>query len=407
MSEKPSLALLLDEPYYRYRDRFTTPFTWGLFAREIGIHFSRATVWVPLKECEREEELKGVSFERKGLEILGHGFYRSISQYYQSRFWRHFQYRGQARQLVADHSIIAVRLPAAIASYLLPWLLKFDKPLVLIAAGDVSKGNPCLVGPRIKQLAMRMAAKGIRRGETHLARQAEMVICHGDALMNLFRPYCLQTVNYRPSLIGKEWLYRREDTCQGNQIRLLRVARLLPLKGLEDLFEAVYILRTHYRKNVTLDVCGAEDDKAYREALVAKINELGLSSFITLHGNIPFGEALRKFYMQADIQVISSLAEGIPRCIIEGAGCCLPLVTTDVGGISSVVRNEENGLMSLPRNPAAVAAAIVRLIQEAPLRQHLIRNGFAEAQVTTLDVQAKHIAEIMTNVCAEHRSCKQ
>lgn len=67
--------------------------------------------------------------------------------------------------------------------------------------------------------------------------------------------------------------------------------------------------------------------------------------------------------------------EGLPKVLIEAAACGRPIVTTDVPGCREVVRHEENGLLVPAHDPAALAAALRRLILSPPLRQHLGQRG--------------------------------
>ena len=67
--------------------------------------------------------------------------------------------------------------------------------------------------------------------------------------------------------------------------------------------------------------------------------------------------------------------EGVPKVLIEAAACGRSIVTTDMPGCREVVRHEENGLLVPARDPAALAAALRRLITSPPLRQFLGQRG--------------------------------
>ena len=67
--------------------------------------------------------------------------------------------------------------------------------------------------------------------------------------------------------------------------------------------------------------------------------------------------------------------EGVPKVLIEAAASGRAIVTTDMPGCREVVRHEENGLLVPARDPAALAAALRRLITSPPLRQFLGQRG--------------------------------
>jgi glycosyltransferase involved in cell wall biosynthesis len=77
----------------------------------------------------------------------------------------------------------------------------------------------------------------------------------------------------------------------------------------------------------------------------------------------------------------------------------LPIVTTDVSGISSLITHGENGLLVPEGSTSAVAAALKTLIADAALRQRLIRNGYATARAHTLEQQANALMQVVAREC--------
>jgi glycosyltransferase involved in cell wall biosynthesis len=87
--------------------------------------------------------------------------------------------------------------------------------------------------------------------------------------------------------------------------------------------------------------------------------------------------------------------EGVPKVLIEAASCGRPLVVTDMPGCREIVRDGQNGLLVPPRDSAALAAALERLIADSELRREygasgraLVKREFAIEHVIerTLDV---------------------
>ena len=71
----------------------------------------------------------------------------------------------------------------------------------------------------------------------------------------------------------------------------------------------------------------------------------------------------------------SAYGEGIPKVLIEGASCGLPIVTTDSPGCREIVRDGENGLLVPVRDARSLADALRRLIESPELRERMGRRG--------------------------------
>jgi glycosyltransferase involved in cell wall biosynthesis len=76
-------------------------------------------------------------------------------------------------------------------------------------------------------------------------------------------------------------------------------------------------------------------------------------------------EAMPRLYDEADIFVNSSVIDNQPISILEAFAAGLPVVSTPVGDIPAMLRNQQNGTLVPPDDPAAMAAAIALLL-EAP-----------------------------------------
>ena len=65
--------------------------------------------------------------------------------------------------------------------------------------------------------------------------------------------------------------------------------------------------------------------------------------------------------------------------------------------MATSVSNGEDGLLVAPKNPAAIALAVDRIIDDAPLRRRLIANGLTRARTLTLDRFLERILAVMGN----------
>jgi len=84
-------------------------------------------------------------------------------------------------------------------------------------------------------------------------------------------------------------------------------------------------------------------------------------------------------FASADVVVLPSYREGLPKSLIEAAACGRPLVTTDVPGCREVVTDGVDGLLVPVRDAVALARAIARLLDDPSLARRLGETARAKA----------------------------
>jgi glycosyltransferase involved in cell wall biosynthesis len=94
----------------------------------------------------------------------------------------------------------------------------------------------------------------------------------------------------------------------------------------------------------------------------------------------------------------STQGEGIPRALLEGAACGVPMVATDVPGCRDLVVDGETGLLVPPAAPAQLAAALLRLLNDADLRARMGAAARAHVEQRFSDQQ------VIAQTCAVYRS---
>jgi glycosyltransferase involved in cell wall biosynthesis len=107
----------------------------------------------------------------------------------------------------------------------------------------------------------------------------------------------------------------------------------------------------------------------------------------------------------ADILCLPSYREGLPRSLLEGGASGLPLVATDVPGCRDALQPGISGLLVPPKDSAALAAAILRLVDDVGLRRQMgqaaradVANRFSTTSVVnaTVSVYQDAIARVAT-----------
>jgi len=154
---------------------------------------------------------------------------------------------------------------------------------------------------------------------------------------------------------------------KGKDFRVLLAARLLWDKGIAEYVEAARALRLQGRK-VRLLLAGDPDSGNPAAVPLEMVRHWVADGLIEWLGHVDDMPAL---LASVDAVVLPSYREGLPKSLIEGAACGLPLVATDVPGCREVITHEVDGLLVPVRDAAALATAIARLLDDRPLAARL------------------------------------
>jgi glycosyltransferase involved in cell wall biosynthesis len=81
-----------------------------------------------------------------------------------------------------------------------------------------------------------------------------------------------------------------------------------------------------------------------------------------------------------DVLLIPSLTEGHPLTLLEAFATATPVVSSSAGGLGEAIDDGETALLVPPRDPAAMAAAALRVLADPALAARLGSNARAEAE---------------------------
>lgn len=149
---------------------------------------------------------------------------------------------------------------------------------------------------------------------------------------------------------------------------LIIPARLEPQKGHSVFFRALPSIVAEFPK--VRVVCVGEG--ALRHELETMVAHAGLQDSVRFVG---FQANIEDWLALGDLTVLPSFFEGLPLVAIESLAALRPLVATAVDGTPEIVRNEETGLTVPPGDPAALAAAVCRLLRDPELRAQFAQAG--------------------------------
>jgi glycosyltransferase involved in cell wall biosynthesis len=182
-----------------------------------------------------------------------------------------------------------------------------------------------------------------------------VVIRNGIALSNFAR--------------GERNAALRRDLGFPSSARLVAVfSRLNPMKGVEYFLDAAIILAERF-PDVRFLVAG---DGGSRKELEDRACRLGLGPRIVFAG---FRSDVRELLSEAAISVLPSLSEGTSNTLLESMAAGIPVIATRVGGNPEVIEDGVSGLLVPPRDSAAIAAAMIRLLEDEDLALRLGQAG--------------------------------
>ena len=142
------------------------------------------------------------------------------------------------------------------------------------------------------------------------------------------------------------------------------------LKGVPYLFQALRMLRDGTDIKLTIVGSPVPDGQYLR-----LIRQYGIEDMITFTGRVTADELVRH-YSTAEMCVVPSLYEGFGLPAAEAMACGLPVVSTTGGALPEVVGPDGvAGILIPPAQPEALAAAIRRLLADAPLRRKMGEAG--------------------------------
>jgi glycosyltransferase involved in cell wall biosynthesis len=147
--------------------------------------------------------------------------------------------------------------------------------------------------------------------------------------------------------------------------KLLFLGRVEKNKGIDELLEAVALLKPAFF-NIKLAIGGEGDLDRVKQ----KAEALGIQNHIELLGWLT-PEKKYQHLQQASIFVLPSYEEGLPMAMLEAMSMAKAVVVTAVGGIPSVVEHDVNGLLIPPRDVAALADALSKLLSNKTLQEEL------------------------------------
>ncbi|MEN6553023.1 MAG: glycosyltransferase [Methanobacterium sp.] len=180
-------------------------------------------------------------------------------------------------------------------------------------------------------------------------------------------PFGVDTDFFRPLDVYKD----------ENIFQILSVGYLIERKGFEYLIRAMpHVLKEH--ENARLKIVGSGPLESKLKSL---IYELDLSDQVEIIKNVS-DEKLLMMYNSADLFVLPSIVdsqgntEGLGVVLLEAMACGVPVIGSDVGGISDIIHSNVNGFLVKEKNSELLRKCILSCIEDKKLPKKISENGY-------------------------------
>ena len=161
----------------------------------------------------------------------------------------------------------------------------------------------------------------------------------------------------------------QKATVRWNQpFRVLSLGVLVKRKGVDDLLKAISLLSSFISADcVQFIIAGSGQEE---ESLKQYSAKLGINNYIQFLGWID-GDQKKEIMKNSQMLVLPSYNEGLPMSVLEAISYGMPIVSTDVGDVSSVVHDGENGFLIQPGGVEQLKNRLMLLITNKDLYEKM------------------------------------
>ncbi|NJD27528.1 MAG: glycosyltransferase family 4 protein [Chloroflexi bacterium] len=174
-----------------------------------------------------------------------------------------------------------------------------------------------------------------------------------------------------------------------SEVRLVWAGRMVADKGIDDLLRAIRILRD---RDVAASVILIGDGPE-REALTMDATQLGVAKWVDWAGYLSDRAVYLEGLRGADLFVLPSRAEGVPKVVVDAMAAGLPVIATRVGNLPRILDHGRLGRLVDPDDPGGLAAAVESLAADHTERERLSELGLEFAARHTIEDQARRLVD--------------
>ena len=214
------------------------------------------------------------------------------------------------------------------------------------------------------------AADHLRRSSVArfvLRRLVDANVVQSAFLRDVFRSFQIDA-QVVPNIVDlRRFTYRSRDPLR---------PRLLCTRNFESHYNLACVLRSFAKirarypaATLTLVGSGSQETALRDEAAARRIEN------VTFAGRVAPSE-IHRYYAEADIYVQAPSIDNMPLSLLEAFASGLPVVSTDVGGVPSMLRHGVDGLLVADNDADGLAHQVIQLLEDPPLARRLAESAY-------------------------------
>lgn len=198
----------------------------------------------------------------------------------------------------------------------------------------------------------------------------DKIIIKDKSSIDDFKKLKIRNVYYLSNAVDLDLFRKRRYKVSKKVVTFLFVGRIEKEKGLDYLIYAVNRLKEKEECFEVLLIGKGLDQKYFQKLVIS----MKLNNYIKFLGEKNRDEVI-DCYFKSDVFISPSLHESFPVTVFEAWAARLPVIISDVGGVSTICKDGENAIIIAPRNPKNIVEAMITMIKYPELRKMLGENG--------------------------------
>ena len=230
----------------------------------------------------------------------------------------------------------------------------------------------------------------------------QLLISRGFDPQKLFSIYNgVEFPPQKPKLSRSEYL-KSLGVCFDDETLIFGIAaRLNPVKDIATLIRG-FAAAAKVCPNIRLIIAGDGEERQMLEAL---------SRELCPEGSVIFAGWVKdtdSFYNAIDVNMLTSVSEGSPYALVEGARMRCATIATSVGGIPYMMESGVTGLLFTPKDTDTLSGYMIRLVRDPAFRRQLGENFYEKAEkVYSAEATVSHQLEIYRTILRQSAAPKR